>query len=156
MLLQQEPSDTDRIDPLVIDVITAMCNQEPIEFCKSRDIRGMGPEDKLCGLLMSNLDAPLDIGTLCDCIGTDKYGISQKFSKIYGCTPYAFHKRCRLIKAAAEMSLSDRPMQEIAESIGYLTENKFADAFKREFGCRPRQFIKGSPSAYPSPVLQVD
>lgn len=132
--------DIDRIGSLVSDVIGMISDQEPIECRQSHEGSDSGPEDELCGLLMSNLDTPLDIGALCELIGADKYGISRRFSEIYGYTPYAFHKHHRLIRAAAEISLGGRSMQEVAVSIGYVTENKFADAFKRKFGCRPGQF----------------
>lgn len=140
MLSLQDPMDLDRIDSLVADVILRLCYQKPVELCDRGEGFVKGPEDELCNLLMSNLDGPLDIGTLCEGIGTNRYNISQRFSKIYGYTPYAFHKHLRLIKAGAEIAFGDKTMREVSESVGYGTENKFADAFRREFGCRPRGF----------------
>ena len=47
------------------------------------------------------------------------------------------------------LMLGERNMGAVAKAIGYATENKFATAFRKEFGFRPKHFDRefGNPLA---------
>ena len=43
-------------------------------------------------------------------------------------------------KAVQLLNLSNKPIYEISDLVGYKNPTHFSAAFKRNFGCTPRQF----------------
>lgn len=97
-------------------------------------------EDLLCNTLISDGDGRLDIKGLCNTMGVDRYDMCARFSNVYGRTPYAFYKYHRMVKAASMIGLGDASIGDVALNVGYSNESKFAEAFRKEFGCRPKHF----------------
>jgi len=46
------------------------------------------------------------------------------------------------MRAASLMILGESNMGKVANSVGYEAECKFAEAFRKEFGCRPKHFAR--------------
>jgi AraC-like DNA-binding protein len=80
--------------------------------------------------------------------GINKYKAIRLFKDRYGETPYLYFKRTRLQMAAALILTGDSNMMEVASRIGYASESKFAIAFKKQFGVRPKHFLAHIKESY--------
>ena len=81
-----------------------------------------------------------DISSQCRKLGIDRFSINERFSRAYGRTPYALHKYFRMLGASMMIVHGEEDMSKVAQSFGYTKESKFAAAFKKEFGIRPKHF----------------
>ncbi len=99
-----------------------------------------GPEDSLHDILVKDLGTVPNIASACEELGVDKCNICKKFSRVYGKTPYSFHRSLRLLEAAKRLTSDDGDIASVARSVGFTKEGKFAEVFKREFGVSPRYF----------------
>lgn len=97
-------------------------------------------EDIVYNRIMSDLSTVPQIDEICSELRIDKYEISRRFKKTYGETPYSMQRHHRLLKAGSILLLGERNMETVAKAVGYTTENKFASAFRKEFGFRPKHF----------------
>ena len=97
-------------------------------------------EDSLYDRLASRYDRPCNMQKACLDLGIDKCNICSSISKVYGDTPYAFHKRLRILCASVELIAGDRPVGEIANGCGFQKESRFAEGFQKMFGCSPSRF----------------
>jgi len=126
------------VHTLVSDILRELYTDDSPRFFSAPI--GFGPEDKLYRELTDDLTRPANMAELCERTGTDKYTICKEFSETYGRTPYAFHKHIRLLEAAKTLAMDTSDMRSVAGSIGYTKEDKFAEAFRKEYGCRPKHF----------------
>ncbi len=99
-------------------------------------------EDRLYDRLASCYDRPCNIKETCLELGMDRCNICSSFSEVYGDTPYAFHKRQRMLCASSELMVGDEPIGAIANSSGFRKESKFAEEFQKMFGCTPSRYRK--------------
>ncbi len=72
--------------------------------------------------------------------GISEGSIRNYFSGVFGqsISRYTTHKR--MVYAAELLAKTDRPVIEIAGSVGYESQSKFASAFRREFGVPPFEY----------------
>jgi AraC-like DNA-binding protein len=68
--------------------------------------------------------------------------MKKNFKSVYGTSIYAYLRIYRLQTAQKLLMNSDCGIAEIAHKIGYENPNKFASAFKREYGVTPTEFRK--------------
>lgn len=70
--------------------------------------------------------------------------LKRDFSAMYGLSPAACRRRCRMDQAARELRETDLPIMQIAVDVGYLNASKFSAAFRAERGLTPAAFRKKS------------
>ena len=80
--------------------------------------------------------------------GVSKYKAIRLFRDRYGETPYSYFKRTRLQMAASLILTGDTNMMNVASRVGYASESKFAIAFKKQFGVRPKHFLAHIQESY--------
>lgn len=68
--------------------------------------------------------------------------LKKDFNKVYNSSVYAYLKMYRLQEAQKLLLRTDCTVSEIASQIGYENPNKFATAFKNEYGLSPTAFRK--------------
>ncbi len=66
-----------------------------------------------------------------------------RFKQLTGLPPYTFLLACRLRVAQQRLRETDRPVTEIAQSLGFSSSQHFAMQFKREFGITPSEWRTG-------------
>jgi AraC-like DNA-binding protein len=144
--------DDDVAAVLVSDLVRRLYESDGPRFSEIRGSEDTRLEDELYSRIMFDLGVVPSINGICEEIGADKYGISRGFKKVYGDTPYSLQRHYRLITAGSRMLLGERSMEAVSESAGYGKENKFATAFRKEFGFRPKHFDKefGNPLVTPN------
>lgn len=130
-------SEGSKVHMLVSDIIRELGRGEPTFVSPPLEF---GPEDRLFDELVSDYSAVPDISSQCRKLGIDKFSINERFSRAYGRTPYALHKYFRMLGASKMIVHGEEDMSKVAQSFGYTKESKFAAAFKKEFGIRPKHF----------------
>lgn len=69
-------------------------------------------------------------------------GMKQCFKGVYGCSMADYMKTYRMNVAAELLFNTDRPVTEIASSVGYENPGKFSAAFKSKMGVTPSEYRK--------------
>jgi len=64
---------------------------------------------------------------------------AQKFKKRVGMTSMEYLTRWRMLLAGDRLKRSDESLSEICSSLGYEAESAFGRAFRRVWGCSPRE-----------------
>lgn len=72
-------------------------------------------------------------------VGMSRTVFSQKFKKRVGMTSMEYLRRWRMLLASDRLRRSDDSVAEISSSLGYETESAFGRAFRRFWGCSPRE-----------------
>lgn len=71
--------------------------------------------------------------------GLSRSAFAQQFCERTGETPIAYLTRWRMLLATERLQAGTERLAEIANSLGYESENAFSTAFKRVTGCSPTQ-----------------
>ena len=89
---------------------------------------------------------------LADRLGMSRTVFAQKFRTKVGLTPMEYLTRWRMLVAGDRLKSSDDSVSAISSSLGYATESAFGRAFRRVWGCSPREHrrLKAEGSSTPS------
>jgi AraC-like DNA-binding protein len=71
--------------------------------------------------------------------GMSRTVFAKKFKSRVGMTPMRYLSRWRILLAGERLRSSREPISQISFSAGYDTESAFGRAFKKEWGCSPRE-----------------
>jgi len=135
-------ADEDSIRALVMDLLTNLYLGEYPECEGICSCTTTLPEDDLYNYMMDGRSQLRNVADYCQEKDLDRFNICDKFRNVYGRTPFNSNKHHRMLIAASEILCGETNMSNIAELTGYGTENKFASAFRKEFGCRPKHFLE--------------
>jgi AraC-like DNA-binding protein len=83
---------------------------------------------------------PWTIQDLADRAVMSRTVFAELFKKKVGMTSMQYLTRWRMLLAGDRLTISDDPVSEIAQSIGYETESAFGKAFKKVQGRTPRAY----------------
>lgn len=72
--------------------------------------------------------------------GMSRSVFADRFTTIYGQTPFEFLQVTRLRNAARLLTISDLPVKAIAASVGYASRSHFSRAFRAAFGVDPSKY----------------
>ncbi len=106
-------------------------NHSPAQVEKVRDIQRF-----ICG----NMDNRFTIDELSDMFGMPATALKLCFKNVFGLPVFAYARRERMNAAAKKLLESDRGILEIAGSVGYNNESKFARAFQDVIGLPPGEY----------------
>jgi len=87
-----------------------------------------------------SLSHPLDNGTLARRTGRSVEGFIRWFRAETGTTPARYVNGRRIRQAGRLLCLTDRSIEEVAESLGFSNRHHFTRVFTRHFGQPPAQF----------------
>lgn len=82
------------------------------------------------------------LGELAETAGMSRTVFARRFREVVGETPIGYATRWRMIIALERLSSSRDPLAQIAQSVGYESENAFNVAFKRVMGTAPRRYAR--------------
>ncbi|HEX5373580.1 MAG TPA: AraC family transcriptional regulator [Aquabacterium sp.] len=82
--------------------------------------------------------------------------LAERFTQLLGVPPLTYLTQHRMHVAARRLLRSADPVAEVARSVGYQSAAAFAQAFRREFGCSPRDHRAQAGMASPSEAATVD
>ena len=79
--------------------------------------------------------------------GMSRTVFARRFREAVGETPIGYATRWRMIIAAERLLSTRDSLGEIAQAVGYVSENAFNVAFKRIMGTAPRRYARGAGAA---------
>lgn len=104
--------------------------------------------DRLAAFVDEHLNRPLTLDVLAMEVGLSKYHLHRVLVSQTGLTPGQFVAAARLQTAMTRL-VSSRAAQsriiDIAMSVGFEDASAFSRCFRRGFGVRPRDILKGTP-----------
>ena len=92
--------------------------------------------DYLCG----HLDSEPSLDELAKIAGSNRLTLSRHFKRLYGMTVFEWLREQRLSHAAKLLGESNRPISEIATTVGYSSLQGLANAFKQRFELSPSSY----------------
>ncbi len=87
---------------------------------------------------------PWTLQELADRLCMSRTVFAQKFKNKVAMTPMAYLTRWRMLLAGDRLQSSDDSVSAICSSLGYETESAFGRAFRRVWGCSPREHRRRS------------
>jgi len=120
--------------------------EQPVDDLRRETGSGLPPErmqdlvDRACDRLLADIRAPLTLGELAHALGTNRNLLTHAFNRVLGCSTFQWLRGQRLARAAELLRHTDLSIQAIAFDVGYGEPANFATAFRRAYGCSPRQY----------------
>jgi AraC family transcriptional regulator, transcriptional activator of the genes for pyochelin and ferripyochelin receptors len=95
-------------------------------------------------ILLHNHIAPPSLMELSQQVGLYHMKLKQGFQEVFGTTPFGYLREHRL-ELALRLLRDDRALSvgTVAERVGYASQGRFANAFKRKFGITPSECRTG-------------
>ena len=90
--------------------------------------------DRVVGYLNQQVDAIPSLQNLADVAGISPYHFTRVYRAVTGETPFGTLRRLRLVRAAAMLEDSRKPITEIAFDVGYESSQAFSKAFRETTG----------------------
>lgn len=103
----------------------------------SRSVTG-----KILSYIDAHPDQDLTLERLAEELHYSKFYMARTFKADTGMTLCKYIQGRRLETAARELAETKHPVVEIALEVGYGSQQAFARAFRREYGCTPRTYRK--------------
>jgi transcriptional regulator GlxA family with amidase domain len=75
-------------------------------------------------------------------VGTNQMRLGRAFQTHLGMSTFEYLREQRLVHAQALLATTDRPIQQIADAIGFKRAGDFATAFRLRFGMTPSEYRK--------------
>jgi AraC family transcriptional activator of pyochelin receptor len=91
-------------------------------------------------ILLQNLDRPLPLLELARRVGLNDYKLKQGFRQVFGTTVFGYLKTHRMNQAKQLLEDSSLSVAGVAQKVGYTSQSRFCDAFKRQFDISPRAY----------------
>ena len=94
--------------------------------------------------LSRQLDMEMTMDELSRAHGMSEGQLKRTFMRVYGISPAAYRRSCRMEYAAKLLRETDETITDIAMQVGYLNPGKFAGAFRAEMGMPPALYRKST------------
>ena len=101
---------------------------------------------KLESYLRSHLEEPLTVATMARVVGASPRTLARRLHAELGTTPLGLLQRLRMERALHLLETTDRPVERIAEDVGYADPSAFRRIFQRELGESPGAVRRRVPS----------
>jgi AraC-like DNA-binding protein len=123
-----------------------------VECLRSRG-EGVFPVGLLAGLrdpalakalraIHSDIRAGWTVAELATLAGMSRSAFAARFARDVGCAPMEYVSRWRMTLAQDALSRGGKPLDRIADEIGYESASAFSTAFRRRVGCAPGAFAR--------------
>ncbi len=94
-----------------------------------------------------NVEKGTSLSELARVSGMSRTAFAARFKALVGRSPLAYAIDWRMALAKDALRMTDRPIGELAFELGYASESAFSTAFRRDVGCAPRAYRRGSDSS---------
>lgn len=98
-------------------------------------------------LLHKDVAANWTVEALAAAAGMSRSGFALRFKEKVGESPLEYLTRWRMFRAGHLLRHTDKPLVEVAGSVGYESEAAFNKAFKRSSGAAPGAYRRNAQSA---------
>jgi len=100
----------------------------------------------------SDVRAKWTVAGLAKLVGMSRSAFAARFSRTVGCAPMEYLLRWRLTLARDELCRGRKPLERLAEELGYESASAFSTAFRRRQGCSPGAFARSTRGAAGRPA----
>lgn len=148
----REFATRDTAADLVIDglLTTMVAYAMRINACSQHPVGGVsGPTtnnswlDRVRDLLHAEFRSKLRMHVLADMAGVHEVHLARAFKRKYGCSPMYYVRRLRFAWAREQLTITHRPISEIAIEAGYSDQSHFGRHFRRQTGVTPAVYRAG-------------
>jgi len=87
-----------------------------------------------------NVKSPWTVQSLAAAAGMSRSAFASRFKELLGQIPLDYVTDWRMQKATQLLNQQDKKLAEIAQSVGYESEDAFSKAFKRVVGVAPAEY----------------
>lgn len=94
-------------------------------------------------ILIDELEQPPSLIDLAQRVGLNDYKLKLGFRQVFDTTTFGYLHRCRMEKAQQLLLQSQLTIAGVAQAVGYNSQSRFCDAFKRRYGITPRTYQAG-------------
>ncbi len=91
-------------------------------------------------ILEKNLEDPPSLLELARKVGINDYKLKRGFREVFGTTAFGYLQKVRMERAKNLLAEQMLSVGEVAQNVGYRSQSRFCDAFKRHFGVTPRAY----------------
>ncbi|ESA33721.1 transcriptional family [Leptolyngbya sp. Heron Island J] len=92
-------------------------------------------------ILKVNLDNPPSLMELARKVSLNDYKLKVGFRQIFGTTVFGYLHQYRMETARQLLQEQRLNVKEVARSVGYVSQSRFATAFRKEFGINPKAYL---------------
>ena len=90
----------------------------------------------------ANVRARWTVAELARIAGMSRSAFSARFGEVFGCGPIEYLGRWRMALAKDALVQGTKPLERIADEIGYESASAFSTAFRKRLGCSPGRFAR--------------
>lgn len=91
-------------------------------------------------ILQQNLAHPPSLMQLARQVGLNECILKQGFRQIFDTTVFGYLRQCRMEQARLLLMQGQISINEAAQTVGYSSQSRFANAFRKTFGVNPKAF----------------
>lgn len=92
-------------------------------------------------ILTANLDNPPSLMELARQVSLNDYKLKVGFRQVFGTTVFGYLHRHRMETARQRLGEQRMNVREVAQSVGYINQSRFAAAFRKQFGMNPKAYL---------------
>ena len=93
-------------------------------------------------ILLQNMDNPPSLAELAQQVGINEHKLQKGFQQLFGTTVFGVLHDHRMEQARQMLEADHIAIGAISDAVGISHRGYFATAFKRKFGCTPREYLK--------------
>jgi AraC family transcriptional regulator len=98
-----------------------------------------GQEALVRDYIVEHLQTNISLSDLAGLVQLSRFHFTRAFKKTFGLPPHQFILQARIDRAKLMLRTSDVPMLEIAHCLGFGSQSRFSEAFRKITGSTPRQ-----------------
>jgi transcriptional regulator GlxA family with amidase domain len=128
------------LDPKVADAVFDLLDYDQSRFrttAKTRDVKVTAPMREIITLMESNLEEPLDLDQLADCVKLSRRQIQRYFQDQLGIPPQRYYLELRLREAQRLIQNSRLAIIDVAIACGFVSAGHFSRCYSTYFGHPP-------------------
>jgi AraC-like DNA-binding protein len=91
-------------------------------------------------ILQQNLEHPPSLMQLARQVGLNECTLKQGFRQMFNTTVFGYLRQCRMERAQLLLMQGQTSVHEAAQAVGYASQSRFANAFRKTFGVNPKAF----------------
>ena len=92
-------------------------------------------------ILMDNLSDPPTLGELAHRVSLNDYKLKVGFRQVFGTTVFGYLHQHRMEVARQLLAAQRMNVKEVARTVGYASQSRFATAFRKRFGMNPKAYL---------------
>jgi len=91
-------------------------------------------------MIRKEYQRPLTLDIFAQRVKCNPVYLSNTYSKVFKCSPMKHLQRVRINKACQLLEETNMPINEIMQSVGYVSRSQFSDYFKKYYGVNPSDY----------------